>query len=169
MPEKLATVEKGLRAFGRGPQVDELVLGMNRAFEKAAPAAKDIIWGAVKEMSCEDARKIPSGGDLAATDYFRGRTTAKLTETLRPVVERSMDEVGVTRQYNALVARAQSVPFTSVPLLDLKGYVVGKALDGLFLKVAEAERKIRKNPAARVTGHLKEVFGKSAARFHPIL
>jgi hypothetical protein len=160
MPEKLSAVEKGLRAVGYGPQADELVLSMNRAAEKAAPAAKDIIWGAVKEMSFEDARKILGGGDTAATDYFKGKTTGKLTESFRPVVEKSMDEVGVTRQYNALVGRAQSLPFVEVPSFDLNQYVVGKALDGLFSMVAEEERKIRKNPAARVTGLLKEVFGK---------
>jgi hypothetical protein len=160
MPEKLSTVEKGLRGVGYGPQVDELVLGMNRAAEKAAPAAKDIIWGAVAEMSFDDARKILGGGDTAATDYFKGKTTGKLTETFRPVVEKSMQEVGVARQYDALVGRAQSLPFVKVPSFDLNQYVVGKALDGLFLMVAEEERKIRKDPAARVTGLLKEVFAK---------
>jgi hypothetical protein len=160
MPEKLDAVEKGLRAVGYGPRVDELVLGMNRAAEKAAPAAKDIIWGAVKDMSFEDARKILGGGDTAATDYFKGKTTGTLTETFRPVVEKSMQEVGVARQYDALVGRAQSLPFVQVPSFDLNQYVVGKALDGLFLMVAEEERKIRKDPAARVTGLLKEVFAK---------
>jgi hypothetical protein len=160
MPEKLSGVEKGLRAVGYGPQIDEFVLSMNRAAEKAAPAAKDIIWGAVKEMSFDDARKILSGGDTAATDYFKGKTTGKLTEAFQPVVEKSMNEVGVTRQYNELVGRAQSIPFVSVPSFDLNKYVVGKALDGLFYMVAEEERKIRKDPAARVTGLLKEVFGK---------
>jgi len=160
MPEKLAAVEKGLRTIGYGPQIDEFVLSMNRAAEKAAPAAKEIIWGAVKEMSFEDARKILAGGETAATDYFKEKTTGRLTETFRPVVEKSMDEVGVTRQYNALVGRAQSLPFVKVPSLDLNQYVVGKALDGLFLMIAEEERKIRKDPAARVTALLKEVFAK---------
>src|SRR5512139_2469649 len=145
MPEKLAAVEKGLRTVGYGPQIDEFVLSMNRAAERAAPAAKEIIWGAVKEMSFEDARKILAGGETAATDYFKEKTTGKLTETFRPVVEKSMDEVGVTRQYNALVGRAQSLPFVKVPSLDLNQYVVGKALDGLFLMIAEEERKIRKD------------------------
>lgn len=160
MPEKLAAVEKGLRAAGYGPQVDELVLSMNRAAEKAAPAARDIVWDAVKGMSFEDARKILGGGETAATDYFRERTTGKLTEAFRPVVEKTMEEVGVARQYNALTGRAQALPFVKVPSFDLNQYVVGKALDGLFSLVAEEERKIRKDPAARVTGLLKEVFAK---------
>jgi len=160
MPEKLAATEKGLRAIGYGPQVDEFVLSMNRAAEKAAPAAKEIVWGAIKEMSFEDARKILAGSETAATDYFKGKTTGKLTETFRPVVEKSMEEIGVTRQYNALVGRAQSLPFGKVPSFDLNQYVVGKALDGLFLMIAEEERKIRKDPAARVTDLLKEVFAK---------
>jgi len=158
MPEKFASVEKGLRTIGYGPQVDELVLSMNRSAEKAAPAAKEIFWGAIKEMSFDDARKILAGGDTAATDYFKDKTTGKLTEAFRPVVEKSMDEVGVARQYNALVGQAKSLPFVKVPSLDLNQYVVGKALDGLFLMMAQEERKIRKEPAARVTEILKTVF-----------
>ena len=160
MPGQLATVEKGLRTVGYGPQVDEFVLSMNRAAEKAAPAAKEIFWGAIKEMSFDDARKILSGGETAATDYFKEKTTGKLTEAFLPVVKKSTDEVGVTRQYNALLGRAQSLPFVKVPSFDLNQYVVGKALDGLFLMIGAEERKIRKDPAARVTTLLKEVFAK---------
>jgi hypothetical protein len=158
MPEKLATVERGLRSIGYGPQIDEFVLSMNRAAEKAAPAAKEIFWGAIKEMSFDDARKILAGGDTAATDYFEGKTSGKLTEAFRPVVEKSMGEIGVARQYNALVGQAQSLPFVKVPSFDLNQYVVGKAMDGLFLMMAQEERKIRKDPAARVTELLKTVF-----------
>lgn len=160
MPEKLALVEKGLRAVGYGPKVDEFVLSMNRAAEKAAPAARDIFWGAVKEMSFDDARKILGGSDTAATDYFKQKTTVRLTEAFRPVVEKSMSQVGVTSKYNALIGQAQALPFGSVSSFDLNDYVVEKALGGLFLMVSEEERKIRKNPAARVTDLLKEVFSK---------
>ncbi len=159
MPEKLKTLEKGLRAVGYGPKVDEFVLSMNRAAEKAAPFAKDIFWGAVKEMSFDDARKILSGNDTAATEYFQGKTTSKLTSAFKPVVSKSMNEVGVTRQYKELVGRYESIPFVKKESFDIDQYVVTKALDGLFHMVGEEERKIRKNPAARTTDLLKEVFG----------
>ena len=160
MPEKLRTLEKGLRAIGYGPDVDEFVLSMNRAAERAAPHAKAIFWDAILELSFEDARQIFSGGDTAATDYFRDKTTDKLVGAFTPVVEEAMDEVGVTRQYNQLVGRARAIPFLKSELLDINEYVVGKALDGLFYVLAEEERKIRKDPAARITELLKEVFGK---------
>lgn len=160
MPEKLKTFEKGLRAVGYGPQVDEFVLSMNRAAEKAAPTAKDIFWGAIKEMTFDDARKILSGNDTAATEYFKGKTTNKLTAAFKPVVSKSMNEVGVTRQYKELVGRYESIPFVKKESFDLDQYVVTKALDGLFYMVGEEEKKIRKNPAARTTDLLKEVFGK---------
>lgn len=160
MPEKLRTLEKGLRAIGYGPDVDEFVLSMNRAAERAAPHAKAIFWGAILELSFEDARQIFSGGDTAATDYFRDKTTDKLVGAFTPVVEEAMDEVGVTRQYNQLVGRARAIPFLKSELLDINEYVVSKALDGLFYVLAEEERKIRKDPAARITELLKEVFGK---------
>jgi hypothetical protein len=160
MPEKLKTFEKGLRAVGYGPQVDEFVLSMNRAAEKAAPAAKEIFWDAIGEMTFDDARKILSGSDTAATNYFKGKTTNKLTATFKPVVDKSMNEVGVTRQYKELVGRYESIPFVKKESFDLDQYVVTKALDGLFHMVGEEEKKIRKNPAARTTNLLKEVFGK---------
>lgn len=160
MPEKLRTLEKGLRAVGYGQQIDDFVLSMNRAAEQAAPFAKQIFWDALGEMSFEDARKIWSGNETAATDYFKGKTTDKLTATFRPVVEKTMNEVGVTRQYNELVGRFQSIPFVKSESFDIDRYVVTKALDGLFHVLGEEEKKIRTNPEARVTDLLKEVFGK---------
>ena len=160
MPQRLRTLERGLRAVGYGPQVDEFVLSMNRAAERAAPLAKSIFWDAIKQMTFEDARKIFTGGDTAATDYFKEKTTDKLSAAFRHVVEKAMDEVGVTRRYNELIGRYQSIPFARSQSLDINQYVVGKALDGLFYVLGEEERKIRTQPAARVTSLLKEVFGR---------
>jgi hypothetical protein len=159
MPEKLRTFEKGLRAVGYGPQVDELVLSMNRSAEKATPFAKQIFWDAIGEMTFDDVKKILSGNDTAATDYFKGKTTSKLTDVFKPIVSNSMNEVGVTRQYKELVGRYESIPFVKKESFDLDQYVVTKALDGLFHMVGEEETKIRKNPTARTTDLLKEVFG----------
>lgn len=159
LPERLKTLETGLRAVGYGPQVDELVLGMNRAAERAAPQAKQIFWDAIGAMTIDDARTILDGGDTAATDYFRTKTSDRLTAAFRPIVERSMSQVGVTRQYKELLGRAQSIPFLNTEPYDLDHYVVGKALDGLFLVVGDEEKKIRTNPSARVTDLLREVFG----------
>jgi len=160
MPEKLRTLEQGLRAVGYGSQVEELELSMNRAAERSAPAAKQIFGNAIAAMSFEDARKILNGPETAATDYFKTKTTDQLTTAFRPTVERSMKEVGVTRQYQELLGRAKAIPFLKVESYDLNTYVVGKALDGLFHVVADEERKIRTNPTARATDLLKEVFAK---------
>jgi Protein of unknown function (DUF4197) len=100
MPSQLQPLEKGLRAGVYGPQIDELVLSMNRAAERAAPAAKPIFLEAITAMSFDDARKILTGSPTAATEYFKGKTFAKLTTAFQPVVARTMNEVGVTRQYN---------------------------------------------------------------------
>jgi hypothetical protein len=159
MPEKLKTFEKGLRAVGYGPQIDEFVLSMNRSAEKAAPFAKQIFWDAIGEMTFDDVRKILSGNDTAATDYFKGKTTNKLTDTFKPIVSNSMNEVGVTRQYKELVGRYESIPFVKKESFDLDQYVVSKALGGLFYMVGQEEKKIRTNPTARTTDLLKEVFG----------
>ncbi len=160
MPEKLRTLEKGLRLVGYGPQVDEFVLSMNRAAERAAPYAKQIFWDAIGEMNFDDARKILTGGDTAATEYFKVKTTDRLVAAFRPVVNQTMDEVGVARQYKELVGLVQATPFIESEAFDIDHYVVTKALDGLFQVVGEEERKIRTDPMARATDLLKEVFAK---------
>ena len=119
MPEKMRTLERGLRAVGYGPQVDEFVLSMNRAAERAAPAAKSIFWDAIKQMTFDDARKILSGNDTAATEYFRGKTSEKLATAFRPIVEQAMNEVGATRRYKDLVGQAKSIPFLRTQTLDI--------------------------------------------------
>ncbi len=159
MPKSLQTIEKPLRLVGYGPQIDEFVVGMNRAAEKAVPFAKDIFWDAIGQMTFDDAKKILAGSDTAATDYFKAKTSNKLHEAFRPSVEEVMNQVGVNRQYNELIGRYKSVPFAKSITFDVNQYVTEKATDGLFYVVGQEERKIRTNPAARVTDLLKEVFG----------
>jgi hypothetical protein len=158
MPERLRSFESGLRTVGYGPQIDELVLGMNRAAEGAAPQARQIFSNAIGAMTFDDARKILNGGDTAATEYFRAKTTPQLTTAFRPAVEQSMNQVGVSRQYKDLVGRFDSIPFARSQAFDLDGYVVEKGLGGLFTVLGEQEKQIRTNPTARATDLLKEVF-----------
>jgi hypothetical protein len=159
LPDKLRSVGQGLRMLGMGSQVDELEVGMNRAAEQAAPQAKQIFLNAVTKMTFDDARKILSGGDTAATDYFKRQTTAELTTAFKPIVHKSMENVGVIKQYNTLMQNSVAGPLASQKF-NLDDYVVGKALDGLFYMLGQEEKKIRTNPAARTTSLLKEVFGK---------
>lgn len=160
MPKQLQSLEKGLRVLGMGAQVDEFVLSMNRAAEKAAPLAGGIFLDAIGTMTFDDARKIMAGGETSATQYFKGKTSEKLATAFRPVVEQSMQDVGVARQYNELVGRYQALPLAKNFSFDLNTYVVSKALDGLFRVLGDEERNIRTNPTARVTGLLQQVFGK---------
>src|ERR1041384_157683 len=112
MPRNLQPLEKGLRMVGYGPKIDDFVLSMNRSAEAAAPAARKIFVDAITSMSIDDARHILTGGDTAATEYFKQKTTPQLTAAFRPVVDRTMADNGVTKQYNALVAQYKSLPFT---------------------------------------------------------
>jgi len=159
MPESLRNIEKPLRLVGYGPQIDEFVIGMNRAAEKSVPFAKDILWNAIGEMTFDDVRKVFNGSDTAATDYFRSKTTNNLQAAFLPSVTEVMNDVGVNRQYNELIGKYKDVPFSSSIAFDPNKYVTEKTTDGLFYVIAQEERKIRTNPAARVTDLLNEVFG----------
>jgi hypothetical protein len=158
LPENFEIVERGLRLIGQGELVDEFVLSMNRAAETAAPYAKEIFWDAIKGIDFGDAREILTGGDTAATDYFRAETSGDLAEAFLPVVQRATEQVGATRKYKVLIERYQSMPFADAVAFDVDDYVVEKGLEGLFYVLAEEERQIRTDPAARVTELLQRVF-----------
>jgi len=161
LPENVRRVGDALRMAGYQKEVDAFVLSMNRAAEKAAPKAADIFAGAIREMSIGDAQKILGGGNTAATEYFRSKTSAQLFEAFKPDISQSMNEVGVTKAYKAMTDRYTSiVPFAKTDALDLDKYVTDKALDGLFYMVGQEETKIRTNPAARTTELLRKVFTK---------
>lgn len=159
LPDSVQKVEKILRGVGYGSKVDAFELSMNRAAERAAPEAKAMFLNAIKQMTFSDAKKILQGRDNEASLYFEDKTRGRLHELFQPIVHSAMSEVGVTRWYQELEAKVRSIPFTESLNLDLDGYVTNKALDGLFFMVAEEERKIRQDPAARITDLLKEVFG----------
>lgn len=160
MPEKIQKVADILRKVGYQKQVDDFVLSMNRAAEKAAPKAASIFVDAIKEMTIEDARKILNGGDTSATEFFKSKTHDKIYNAFKPIISSSMDEVGVTHAYKEMMAQYESLPFMSKESVDLDHYVTNKAMDGLFDMVGQEEKKIRTDPAARVTDLLKAVFGK---------
>jgi hypothetical protein len=159
LPANITKVEKILDAAGMGQQVDDFTLSMNRAAEQAAPEAKDLFIDAITQMSFSDAENILNGENNAATLYFKDKTYSRLQEIFQPIVHNSMSTTGVTRNYQEIEEKIDSIPFASSINFDLDRYVTDKALDGLFFLVAEEEKKIRDDPAARVTDLLKDVFG----------
>jgi hypothetical protein len=159
LPASVQKVEKILRTAGYGAQLDAFELSMNKAAETAAPEAKGIFLDAIKKMTISDARKILEGRDNEATLYFKDKTYDQLNQTFKPIVHTTMSEVGVTRKFQDLNESASSVPFVGGFSFDLDNYVTEGGLDGLFHMLAQEEKKIRENPAARVTDLLKEVFG----------
>lgn len=160
MPEKIQKVADVLKKVGYQKQVDDFILSMNRAAEKAAPKAASIFGDAIRGMTFEDVQKILHGGDTAATEFFKAKTHDRLYGEFKPIVSSSMNEVGVTHSYKEMMAKYESVPFMSKESVDLDHHVTSKALDGLFYMVGQEEKKIRTDPAARVTDLLKTVFGK---------
>ncbi len=162
MPKDIQRVADAAKMAGAQKQVDEFILSMNRAAEAAAPQAAKIFGDAIRGMGVDDVRGILSGGDNAATDFFRRTTGDKLTAAFKPIVSKKVDEVGATKAYKDLMGSAGGMGslLGKGKSLDLDDYVTNKALDGLFATVAAEEKKIRTNPAARTTDLLKTVFGK---------
>ncbi|MCA9395122.1 MAG: DUF4197 domain-containing protein [Candidatus Omnitrophica bacterium] len=159
LPEKLRTLEKGLRMVGFDKEVDEFVLSMNRAAENAAPRARDIFLDSLFEMTIEDAQKIYRGDPTAATDYFRKNSYDRLYQSFQPSVQESLEKYDVTAKYQILLDKYASLPLAKkFPAPGIDEYVVNKSLDGLFTVLGEQEQKIRTDPAARVTDLLREVF-----------
>ncbi len=159
MPDTVETGAKLLRKFGMESVVDDFELSMNRAAEQAAPQATEYFLNALKAMSFEDAKRIYEGSDDAATNYFKDKTSADLESVFKPAIRSTMEKVGVTRYYQQLVDEASQYPLVGDMDLNLENHVTQKALEGLFLMLAEEEKKIRQDPVARSTDLLKQVFG----------
>lgn len=160
LPDKIQKGADVIAKLGFQKQVDDFILSMNRAAEAAAPKATDLFVDAIKTMSFDDARKILQGEETAATQYFKDKTSNKLYDEFKPVVVSNMNKVGVTKAYKDMMTPYESLPLVPKESMDLDHYVTHKALDGLFLMIGQEEKKIRTDPAARVTELLKTVFGK---------
>ncbi len=159
MPDELAWAEKGLRTLKQDALADSFVESMNAAAEQAVPEATDIFVNAIKKMSPKDVQNIIQGPDDAATQYFRKHSEAKLSKKLKPLITTATANVGVTNNYKQMVDKASFLqPFMDTEDMDLDNYVTEKTLDGLFLKIAEEEKRIRENPLQRGTDIMKQVF-----------
>ena len=159
LPESLERAEKAMRRLGMGKYADELVVTMNRAAESAVPEAKQLFVDAVKKMSVQDAKGILTGGDTAGTSYFRKSTSKQLHDRFLPIVKKATAKVGVAQKYNDYAEKGASLGLIDKSDANIDEYVTQKALDGLFLMVAEEEKKIRKDPVAAGTAIIKKVFG----------
>ncbi len=159
LPDALKRIEGGMRLMGMQRQADELVTAMNRAAEQAVPEAKPLLIGAVKSMSMQDAKGILTGGDTAATDYFKRATSAQLTQKFLPIVTQATSKVGLAEKYNNLAGQAAQFGLVDASQAKIENYVTQKTLDGLFFMIAEQERAIRKDPIGAATGMAQKVFG----------
>lgn len=161
VPEKLEKVEKLLRNLNQDEVVDDFVLSMNRAAEQAVPEVANIFSEAIREMTFTDARSILQGPDDAATQYFRRTSGERMADRMLPIVSNATSRVGVTARYKKMVDKLDFAgSLVDTKSLDLDQYVTGKAMEGLFTILAEQERLIRHDPAARTTAILKKVFGR---------
>jgi len=159
LPKSAQTAEKMMRTFGMKKQADELIETMNRAAEMAVVEAKPILTNAVKSMSFDDARGILTGGDDAATQYFKRTTSKDIGAKFLPIVKAATAKVDLAGQYNKYAGQAAKLGLMSDKDADLDTYVTQKAMDGLFLMIAEQEKAIRKDPIGTGSNMLQKVFG----------
>ena len=157
MPEEAQKAEQKLRSIGLGKQVDNAILTMNRAAEDAAKSAAPIFINAIKSMSIQDAVGILKGGDFAATNFLKNKTTLELTNMFRPVIETSLQKVDATKYWNTVFTNYNRFSADKVNP-DITAYVTEKALAGIFYQVGLEEQQIRKDPVARTSDILKKVF-----------
>lgn len=159
LPGKLEKAEGMLRMVGLGDQADELVTTMNRAAEAAVPACRPILTQALKKMSIADAKNILTGGDTAATEYFRTATSAALTQRFLPVITAETRKLKLAEQYDKVAEKAVALGLLKPDEGTVESYVTQKTLDGLFFMMAEEEKAIRKDPLGQASNLLKKVFG----------
>jgi hypothetical protein len=159
LPESLHKVEGLMRSFGMGKYADELVTTMNRAAETAVVEAKPLLVNAVKNMNVQDAKGILTGGEDAATQYFKRSTSAALSDKFLPIVKKATQKVKLAEKFNEFAGKGAKLGLIDQKDADLNNYVTQKTLDGLFLMIAEEEKKIRKDPLGSASSIISKVFG----------
>lgn len=158
LPKNLQKAEKAMRMFGMGQQADDLVLAMNRAAEAAVPEARTLLVESVKQMTLDDAKGILTGGQTSATDFFRKKTEAQLTERFAPIVKSTTDKVGLAQQYNRYAGMAAQFNLIDKSQSNVEQYVTQQSLDRLYTLIGEKEAAIRANPVQAGSDLLKKVF-----------
>jgi hypothetical protein len=159
IPPDAQKAEQRLRSLGMNTLCDKAILTINRGAENAASQASPIFSNAIRQMSFTDAMGILKGGGTSATDYLKRTCTSQLATAFRPIIESSLKNTEATKYWGDVTSTYNKIPLVTPVNTDLAGYVTGKAIDGLFLKIAEEEKNIRINPAARVSALLQKVFG----------
>lgn len=158
-PAEVKDVESSLRKIGMNKPVDDFVVSMNRAAEGAANDAAPIFLDAVKNMSVTDGMGLLKGGDNAITKFFKKKTDAQLVQKFTPKIDQSLKNVKAVDYWNKLSSSYNKLPMVKKQNLNLTSYTTRKAVDGLYTLIADEEKKIRNNPASRVSNVLKDVFG----------
>jgi hypothetical protein len=159
LPSTLKKAEKAMHMFGMGDKADELVLRMNRAAEAAVPEAKVLLTDAVKSMSVQDAKDILTGGDDAATQYFKKTTSGPMAQKFLPIVKKATEDVQLAQQYNQFAEAGAKFGVVKKDQASLEQYVTQKTLDGVYTMMAEEEKAIRKDPMGQASSLIKKVFG----------
>ncbi len=163
LPAELKKIEDTARKVGLGFYIDSFEQSMNTAAEQAAPLAKGIVFNALKEMTFTDAKKILEGSNNEATLYFKEKSFSELMDIFKPAVHSVMSQTGVIKKYQDIETKVKNIPFIeAIPLnFDLDSYVAENALNGIFHMIEKEEKKIREDPAARITELLRDVFGRT--------
>ncbi|MBO9615058.1 MAG: DUF4197 domain-containing protein [Dyadobacter sp.] len=161
VPPEAQKVAQTLRKMGLGAEVDKFTLSLNRAAEDAAKKSKPIFVKAITSMTVPDALGILKGQDDAATQYLKKSTNDELFKTFFPVVDSTLNLNKATEYYADIVKTYNQIPLVKKVNPDLKQYATQKTIDGLYVLIAQEEKKIRENPGARVTDLLKKVFSQA--------
>lgn len=179
LPEEAQPILNTLNKIPGGQSlVDDVVLRLNRSAEESAKEVTSIFTQAIKEMTVSDGIKIVKGNNTAATEYLKSKTYSKLVSLYKPKVSSALNKplvlnvsankawTNLTTSYNTVGAVpnkaakliGQKEPFPEVEV-DLTTYATEKTLDGLFVKIAEEEKNIRKNPLNYASNMIQKVFG----------
>lgn len=159
LPRVLEKARPLLAMAGRAEQLDELETAMNRAAEQAVPLAKPLLVNAVKSMTVSDAKQILTGGETSVTDFFKEKTSAPLAAKFKPIVKGVTDKSRLSAKFNTAMAQATKFGLASEEQATVESYVTQRALDGLYLMIAEEEKKIRENPVSYGSKAIAKVFG----------
>lgn len=159
LPAALKPVADTLLKAGMGSYLEKVDSAMNRGAEQAAAEAIPVFQQAISNMTIQDAVDVATGGETAATDYFRGQTEAQLRARFQPIIRSNLEKTGFYTQYKSMLDVYNALPLTNKPGLDIEADVMNQSLNALFGRMAAEEKLIREAPLARGSAMINAVLG----------
>ncbi len=156
-PENARKILNTLSMLGLTEEVDRFTSTLSTAAEKTAEASIPIFVKSIDNIRFVDAMSLVKNGGTSATDYLKSSVSDSVRRAIKPAMQNALNEYKLNDQWAKIIKPAQSI-LGSKFNPDLSYLMAVVVSDAMFNKIAEKEKQVRTDAAARTTPLLQKVF-----------